>query len=120
MLRAKIRSFVPLSFAKVCATYYGFWGLVTGCIYLIELREAWYAPLGVWTLFYFAKIDFTLRPEDTLLSKAGDLFWLTTLYSLTGWLSGLVGAAIYNLCSKFLGLQIDASLEQEVGSQKTE
>src|SRR5215468_551423 len=106
-LIAPIRKLVPLSLARVFATYYGFWGLVTGCIYLIQLKEYWPAPVGVWTLFYFARINLTLHPEANFFSKAGDLLWLAFYYALTGWLSGLVTALIYNVCSSFLGIQVN-------------
>jgi len=37
--------------------------------------------------------------------KAWFCFWIVCLYTLTGWLSGLVGALIYSFFSKHLGLQ---------------
>jgi len=120
MSQTMITKFLPLSLARVFATYYGLWGLVIGCIYLIQLKEDWYAPIGIWTLFYFAKIDLTLHPEPNFFSKAADLFWLATYYALTGWLSGLVSAVIYNLCSGFFRLQIEASIESDESSQKSE
>ena len=120
MSQTKITKLAPLSLAKVFATYYGFWGLLTGCIYMIQLKEDWYAPIGIWTLFYFVRINMTLHPEPNFLSKAVDLFWLTTYYALTGWLTGLVSAVVYNVCSNFLGLQFEASIESEAGSQTSE
>lgn len=114
----RITKLAPLSLAKVFATYYGFWGLVIGCIYMIQGKEDWYAPIGIWTLFYFAKINLTLHPEPNFLSKAGDLFWLATYYALTGWLSGLVTAVVYNFCSNFFGLQINGKTEDESASDK--
>jgi len=73
-LIAPIKKLVPLSLARVFATYYGFWGTVIACIYLIQLKEYWPAPVGVWTLFYFAKINFTLHPAE--LSFEGRRFVL--------------------------------------------
>jgi hypothetical protein len=108
-----IKKLVPLSLARLFAAYYGFWGLVVGCTYMVQLKEDWPAPVGVWTLFYFAKINLTLHPEANLISKVGDLFWLAFYYSLTGWLSGLATAAIYNVCSGFLGLQVNATIEDD-------
>jgi hypothetical protein len=114
-----IHKLIPLSVAKICASYYGFWGLVTACIYLIKSQDVWYAPLGVWTMFYFAKINLILTPEHNILAKSGDLFWLTLMYTVTGWLSGLVLAVIYNLCSNFLGLQLMATIREQSDTQKS-
>jgi hypothetical protein len=117
---AAIKKLVPLSLAKVFATYYGFWGLVIGCIYLVQLKEDWYAPVGVLTLFYDLKINLTLHPEPNFLSKAGDLLWLSFYYALTGWLSGLMAAVIYNFCSRHLGVQIDATIEHDASAPQTQ
>src|SRR5262249_20285812 len=100
-----ITKVAPLSLAKVFCLYYTFWGLVFSLVTLFSQNSAFFAPLGFWTLFLAAKINFIFHPQDNFLSRLGFALWTVPLYAVTGWVTGLIGATIYNLCSRYFGLQ---------------
>jgi hypothetical protein len=106
---APIARFSPLSLAKVFSIYYAFWGFFSGLIYWFVDKDTWYAPLGVWTLFVAAKLDFNFHPQANSGSKIVYTFWMAALFAGSGWVSGLLGAVIYNLCSNYFGLRIEGN-----------
>jgi len=103
----------PISLAKLFSVYYAFWGFVYGLTYMLTQKEAWHAPLGFWTLFLAAKLDITFHAQANTLSVIGLLFWAILCFGLTGWISGLIGAVIYNLCPSTFGLQTYGVIEPE-------
>jgi hypothetical protein len=104
--KMQIARLAPFSLAKVLSIYYVFWGFVYCLVYLLTDKDAWYAPLGFWTLFLAAKINITFHTGESLLAKVGFLFWSMVCFAITGWLTGFISAAIYNLCSRTFGLQV--------------
>jgi hypothetical protein len=103
----------PLSLARLFSVYYGFWGVFSGLVYAFADKEVWYAPLGVWTLFLSTKLDFGFHTQANMVSKIGSIFWLSVLHTATGWIPGLVGAVIYNFCSRFFGLQFKGNIQAD-------
>ena len=74
----------PLSLAKVLSIYCIFWGFIFSLAKMLTDKEAWYAPLGFWTLFLAAKINITFHTGDNLPAKVGFLFWSMACFAITG------------------------------------
>jgi hypothetical protein len=103
---------VPLSVAKVAAFYYGFWGTVSALLYAFTNSEGWLAPFGFWTVFLKFTANLSFRMHNSISVTIIEMLIVAFAYTLTGWLTGLIGAAGYNLASKYLGLCFDGTTEQ--------
>jgi len=104
---------VPISVAKVTAFYYGFWGTVSALVYAFTNSEGWLAPLGFWTIFLKFTVNLTLLMHNGISVKIIEMLIVACAYTLTGWLTGLIGAAGYNLASKYLGLCFQGTTEPQ-------
>ena len=101
-----IKKLSPWSLGKVFCIYYFFWGITFGIVYLFQGQPSIYAPLGFVTLFLSVKLNLRLYAQDNLLSKLGFAFWSLPCYAVSGWLTGFLGAFLYNWGSRFLQLRI--------------
>ncbi len=106
-----VTSLDVFSAAKVFAFYYSFWGLITALVFVFTDWEGWKVPLGFLVPFLSAKLDFTFRRSESAIGLAVQIGLITLAYALTGWLSGLVGGAVYNLISRHFGLQLRGRME---------
>ena len=113
--KAPIQRVSPSSLAKVFCIYYLFCGFTFGIAYLFQGHPSVYAPLGFVTLFLSVRLNLVFYPQDNFLSKLGYAIWSLPCYGISGWLTGFLGAFLYNWCSSFLGLQIQAEYLPEAG-----
>jgi hypothetical protein len=80
---------------------------------MITQKDVWHAPLGFWTSFLAAKLDIAFHAHTNMLSGISLTFWATVCFAVTGWVSGLIGAFIYDLGSRVFGLQLQRQSEAE-------
>ena len=110
-----IKKISPGSLAKAFCVYYLFWGFIFGIAYLFQGHLSVYAPLGFVTLFLSVKLNLVFFAQDNFLSKLGFAIWALPFYAASGWLTGFLGAYLYNGCSSYLGLRICAECSMETG-----
>ena len=113
---APIQKVSPGSLARAFCIYYLFWGFVFGIVYLFQGHPSVNAPLGFVTLFLSLKLNLTFYAQDNLLSKFGFAIWSLPFYAASGWVTGFLGAYLYNWCSSFLGLRICGEYTIETGA----
>jgi hypothetical protein len=105
------RSILSAFIGQSAFFYYVFGGFFSSVVNLFAEKEAWHVPLGFWTLFLAGKINITFHTGETLLANVGFLFWSLLCFGITGWFTGLIGAALYNLCSRWFGIQVEGAGE---------
>jgi hypothetical protein len=94
---AQLKSVGPVSAMKVCFVMYALIGLIIGAfVSLIAMSGA-------------AAASNELGPFAAIMG-VGAIIALPIVYGLIGALSGLIGAAVYNLCAKIIG-----GIELEIG-----
>lgn len=106
-----IKKLSPVSLAKVSAIYYAVGGLLTLVIDLAAGMEVLKVPLGFLTLFLGLKIDFTYHRALWMPGVISQLFFSTILYALTGWVTGFLGALIYNFVSDRFNVRIKGTTD---------
>jgi hypothetical protein len=111
--RAPIESVDILSVARITAIYYCAAGWLGSLAYIFTDLEKIYAPLGFLIPVLGAKIDFTWARPKRPVGLLATIIFVTILYALTGWLSGLICGFSYNLFSKRMGMQINGSVDTQ-------
>jgi hypothetical protein len=85
-----VRRVGPLSFAKITGTLYALIGLIFGaCISLFSLLGSALGPKGIL--------------GGGILFGVGAIIALPIFYGILGFLTSLIGAAIYNLVASWVG-----------------
>lgn len=77
----------------------------------------WKIPLGFLIPFLGAKLDLTVKKSDSVLGLLAQIALITLAYALTGFLCGLFGGAVYNLISKYFGLQLQGKINAQSFSE---
>jgi hypothetical protein len=102
----------PLSLAELFSIYYAFWGFVYGLTYMIYSEGCVACTARILDIVP-AKLDIAFHAHTNMLSGISLTFWATACFAVTGWVSGLIGAFIFNLCSRVFGLQLQRQSETE-------
>lgn len=103
----------PKSVARLAAIYYAFGGLLTLVVDLAIGMERLKVPVGLFTLFLGLKLDFSYHRALWVPGIVSQVLFSTILYAITGWISGFIGALVYNLIARRLNVRVEGTFDVE-------
>lgn len=106
-----IRSLTLKSVANLFAVWYGFWGIVSGLVFVSSNAKSISSPVGLLVPLVEVKLNLISIRAPTLPGAIVQAMFFVLLCAATGWISGLLTALAYNLLSRHLHVQLRASTE---------
>jgi hypothetical protein len=113
-MNADIRIIRSLTFkpvANLFAVWYGFWGIVSGTVFVSSNAKSISSPVGLLIPFVDVKLNLISIRAPTLPGAIVLAMFHVLLCAATGWISGLLTALAYNLLSRRLHVQLRGSTE---------
>ena len=111
MKTSPIRSIAATSLANIIAIYYAIGGIATIIASAIDKPSKLSAPLGLLFPYLSLKINLTYAQSDNVFSVVVQTLVFTIIYGVSGWLTGYVGATIYNLLARYFGLRLRGTVD---------
>jgi hypothetical protein len=111
MKTSPIRSIAGTSLANIIAIYYAIGGFATIIASVIDKSSKLSAPLGLLFPYLSLKINLTYARSDNVFSIAVHMLVCTIVYGVSGWLTGYVGATVYNLLARIFGLRLRGTVD---------
>lgn len=108
-----IKCLAAQSLANLFAKWYGLWSMVGGITFIFKDVKRLNVPLGLFIPFVDWQLNFSVTRAPTVPGVIVQALFFILFCMATGWLSGVLVAAAYNLAHKHLGFQLRGSIETQ-------
>jgi hypothetical protein len=100
-----------VSLAKIGAAYYALIGALMLVFDAVKGTPVLGAPFGFLVPLLHLTMNLNFHRASWVPGIFSQVFLLTILYTLTGWLSGLACGVVYNFISRHLGMRINGGAD---------